>query len=388
MPALTLGVVGSSRKPDERRRPIHPDHLQRIDPELRARIHLEEGYGEPFGRHDADLAPLVAGFRTRDELLTQSDVVLLPKPLPADLAQLSEGQVLWGWPHVVQDVEMTQVAIDRGLTLIAWEAMNRWNGDGGFEGHIFHQNNELAGYCSVLHALGLTGRTGSYGRPLQAQVISFGATARGAVRALAGLGVRDITAYTQRSVASVLAPVAGVEFRQFGEDPKRPGGTLVLADESQGEPTGEPLAAALAEADVVVNCILQDTDRPLMFLTEDDLPNLRPGTLLIDVSCDPGMGFSWARATSFTDPMFTVGDGVHHYAVDHSPSYLWDAASWEISEALLPFLPGVLAGPEGWDADPTLARAIEVRDGRVVNPRVLSFQDRAPEHPHARQAAG
>ena len=388
MPALTLGVVGSSRKPDERRRPIHPDHLERIDPELRTRIHLEEGYGEAFGRRDADLAPFVAGLKTRDDLLRDSDVVLLPKPLPADLEQLTGGQVLWGWPHVVQDPEMTQVAIDRGLTLIAWEAMNRWDDGGRFQGHIFHQNNELAGYSSVLHALGLAGRTGAYGRPLTAAVISFGATARGAVRALSGLGVRDITVYTQRSVSSVLAPVGGVAFRQFGEDPAHLGRTLSLPDESQGEQgDAAPLARALAEADVIVNCILQDTDHPLMFLTEDDLPALRSGTVLIDVSCDPGMGFSWARATSFADPMFTVGDGVHHYAVDHSPSYLWDAASWEISEALLPFLPRVLAGPDAWDADPTLARAIELREGHVVNPRVLSFQGRAAEHPHARTAA-
>ena len=48
-----------------------------------------------------------------------------------------------------------------------------------------------------------------------------------------------------------------------------------------------------------------------------------------------------------------VGDDVHYYAVDHSPSYLWNSATWEISEALLPFLRTVLAGPAAWDADPT-----------------------------------
>ena len=36
--------------------------------------------------------------------------------------------------------------------------------------------------------------------------------------------------------------------------------------------------------------------------------------------------------------MFTVGGHVDYYAVDHSPSYLWNSATWEISEALLPFL--------------------------------------------------
>ena len=42
---------------------------------------------------------------------------------------------------------MTQLAIDRGLTLIAWEAMNHWNRDGTFSVHVFHKNNEMAGYC-------------------------------------------------------------------------------------------------------------------------------------------------------------------------------------------------------------------------------------------------
>ena len=51
------------------------------------------------------------------------------------------------------------------------------------------------------------------------------------------------------------------------------------------------------------------------------------------------MGFEWARPTSFDDPMFTVGEGVHYYAVDHSPSYLWNSATWENSEALLPTCP-------------------------------------------------
>src|SRR5699024_11341114 len=63
--------------------------------------------------------------------------------------ELRTGQVLWGWPHCVQDPEITQQAIDRALTLIAFEAMNHWTEDGGFGLHVFHKNNELAGYCSV-----------------------------------------------------------------------------------------------------------------------------------------------------------------------------------------------------------------------------------------------
>jgi alanine dehydrogenase len=122
---------------------------------------LEHGYGERFGYSDAQLAPLVGRMASRDQLVAQADVVLLPKPQPQDLAELRDGQTLWGWPHCVQDRAITQLAIDKKLTLIAFEAMNHWASDGGFGLHVFHKNNEMAGYSSVIHALALTGCHGT-----------------------------------------------------------------------------------------------------------------------------------------------------------------------------------------------------------------------------------
>jgi alanine dehydrogenase len=128
--------------------------------------------------------------------------------------------------------------------------------------------------------------------------------------------------------------------------------------------------------------VLQDPNAPLTFMAIDDLAAVIPGTLIVDVSCDEGMGFSWARPTTFTDPTIVVGDNVLYYAVDHSPSYLWNSATWEISEALLPFLRTVMAGSDAWDADDTIRRAIEIRDGVIRNPDILAFQGRASTYPH------
>ncbi|WP_216906735.1 N(5)-(carboxyethyl)ornithine synthase [Nocardia noduli] len=378
MKQLSVGVVATSRKDDEHRLAIHPAHLDRIDPGLRERIYLEHGYGDRFGYSDERLAPLVAGHRTREQLFAECDIVLLPKPLAEDLEHLRPGQVVWGWPHCVQDERMTQLAVDRGLTLIAWEAMNHWTKEGNFSVHVFHKNNELAGYCSVLHALQLRGSSGDYGRRMRAAVISFGATARGAVRALSALGISDVTVLTQRSVSAVASPFASVRMQHFVRDPANPTRILALK-----EPEPGPLAEMLANYDVVVNCILQDTEEPLMFVMNEDLPLFPRGTLFIDVSCDSGMGFEWARPTSFAEPMFDVGEGLHYYGVDHSPSYLWNSATWENSEALLEFLPIVMAGPDAWDGNETVRRAIEIREGRVQNLKILSFQGRAAAHPYA-----
>jgi alanine dehydrogenase len=379
MHGLSLGVVGTSRKPDERRLPIHPAQLERIDANLRRRMFFEHGYGHRFGVPDERFATHVGGIRTREQLMAECDVILLPKPVLADLVALPPGRVLWGWPHCVQDEELTQVAIDRRLTLIAWEAMHHWTHEGKFSLHVFHKNNELAGYCSVLHALQLIGVTGAYGRRLRAVVISFGATARGAVAALFALGVHDVDVLTHRSVPAVAAPIAPARLIHYERDPDRPHRAVALS--SSGS---RPVAELLADHDIIVNCILQDTDDPLMFVTGDELNLFAPGSLFIDVSCDKGMGFDWARPTSFSRPMFCVGSSLHYYAVDHSPSFLWNSATCEISEALIPFLATVMSGEGTWDADRTIHDAIEIHAGVVQNPKILSFQARSPSFPHER----
>ena len=376
-PQLSLGVLASTRKPDERRLPIHPLHVERIAPALRQRIILEQGYGERFGVPDSHLSTLVGRVAAREELLATADVVLLPKPQPEDLAEMRDGQVLWGWPHCVQDRAITQLAIDKKLTLIAFEAMNHWATDGGFGLHVFHKNNELAGYCSVLHALALTGSTGDYGRRLSAVVIGFGATARGAVTALNAHGIHDVQVLTNRGVAAVGAPIHSVNIVQFDHDDEAPFLSQVITERGR-----VPLAPFLAESDIVVNCTLQDPNNPITYLQTEDLAAFRPGSLIVDVSCDDGMGFSWARSTTFAAPMITAGDHINYYAVDHSPSYLWNSSSWEISQALQPFLETVMGGPGAWDANDTIARAIEIRDGVIRNEAVLQFQERAAEYPH------
>lgn len=376
MPELTLGVIARSRKENEFRLPIHPMQFGNIDASLRSRIFLEDGYGNGFDVSSEEIESLVGGFRSKRQLIDECDVILLPKPLEEDLAELSAGQTLWGWPHCVQQEGITQQAIDRRLTLIAWEAMNHWKRDGSFSVHVFHKNNELAGYSSVLHALQLRGATGEYGRRLKAAVISFGATGRGAVSALNALGIGDVSVLTHRDPTQVESPIHSARMYRYdrSDDSRR-----IFVEDVHGR---LGIAEFLAQQDVVVNCVLQDPDDPFMFVMNDEVKLFPDGALVVDVSCDEGMGFEWAVPTSFEDPMFAIDDRIHYYAVDHSPSYLWNSATWEISEALLPHIPAVLAGPDAWDRDETIRRAIEIRDGVIQNEKILSFQRRSPEYPH------
>jgi alanine dehydrogenase len=197
------------------------------------------------------------------------------------------------------------------------------------------------------------------------------------VTALNAHGIHDVRVLTNRDIAAVGSPIPSVDIVQFEHDPESPFASTVNTAEGP-----VPLPVYLAQNDIVVNCTLQDPNDPLTYLTLDDLDAFRPGSLIIDVSVDEGMGFSWARATSFAEPMITVGASTNYYAVDHSPSLLWNSTTWEISEALMPFLRTVMEGPASWAESDTIRRAIEIEDGRVRNEAILRFQGRSSEYPY------
>jgi len=380
---LKLGVIGSSQKANERRIPIHPDHLPRLPESVRRQLIFEKGYGAPFGISDEEIARQTGGIATRRELLADLGAVVLPKPVVEDLETLCEGGVLWGWPHCVQQQALTQVAIDRRQTLIAFEEMFVWGPDGQVGRHTFYKNNELAGYSAVLHALQLMGIDGHYGDQRKTVIISFGAVSRGAIYALKARGFRDITICIQRPDHEVREEVLDCEYVRLRSNAE--GGERHVVVTRDG--TERPFLDLLGEADIIVNGIFQNPDQPMMFVTAAEITRLKRGCLIIDVSCDEGMGFSFAKPTTFDDPMFKIGS-IDYYAVDHTPSYLWESASRSISAPLLVHLPTVLEGRDAWNENETIRRAVVIDRGVIQKPEILSFQKRKTDYPHEALATG
>ena len=374
---LKLGVVGTSKKENERRVPLHPDHLSRLPEDVRRQLIFEQGYGEPFGISDSALASRAGGTATRCELLADLGVVVLPKPELEDLKTLREGGILWGWSHCVQQRAITQVAIERKQTLIAFEEMFVWGPDGRAGRHTFYKNNELAGYCAVLHALQLKGLDGHYGDQRKIIIASFGAVSRGAIYALQARGFRDVTICIQRPDHEVREEVLDCHYVHLRRG--KQGEPRLLVVEHDG--TERPFLDLLSEADIIVNGVFQDPDAPLMFVTAEEVSRLKRDCLIVDVSCDEGMGFSFAKPTTFDEPMFKVGT-VDYYAVDHTPSYLWESASRSVSAALIVHLPTVLAGRESWLESETIRRAIVIDEGVILKRNILSFQKRNAPYPH------
>ena len=135
MGQLRLGVIGATRKENERRLPIHPHHFDRIDADVRASIYLEAGYGERFGVPDTQLSGWVAGMRSREQLIAGCDVILLLKPHARDLAELRHVQINeapdWaaleaaGWQRLAQvrNLELLRNLFRRPLEM--WLVLDR-----------------------------------------------------------------------------------------------------------------------------------------------------------------------------------------------------------------------------------------------------------------------
>lgn len=367
---MNIAVIGTSRKENEKRRPLHPDHLSAIPPNIRAHLFFEKSYGEPFGMGDDEIYTLT-GNKTLNRLTLLNDFqsILITKPVVEDIEEVQPGTQVCGWLHSVQQMQITQQAIDKKLTLLAWE--NMYHSTDRELIHVFYRNNELAGYCGVQHALECVGLDGNYGSPLSAAVICFGSVSRGAIYSLLAHGIRSITIYTQRNPSYIANQIPGLQYKQFTRT--KSGRAEVL--DLNGRKT--PLLDALSSCNIIINGILQNPTDPLMLIGEKDISYFRSKCIVIDVSCSKTMGFYFAKPTTFTNPVFDVGK-ITYYGVDHTPALMWSSATWEISRALLPYISFMVEETE----NSTLSDAIDIRQGEILNNDIILYQKRSSQYPY------
>jgi alanine dehydrogenase len=366
---LKTGIFATSSKKHEKRVPLHPELFSFIAPEICQYLVFESGYAAEYGYSDDYFRQHFGGVLAREDLFDGTDLWVLPKPTSSDFKYFKPGKTLWGWPHCVQGHAITQALLDNKMTTVAWEAMY-----GGRDHiHVFQKNNEMAGYAAVHHMMMLTGKNGYFGGTLKAAVLGFGSSGRGAVHALQTLGINHVDVFTQRPSHLVAAPAVGVN---FGNIAVRQAETYLCIN---GKEAGA--AAVLGQYDIIVNCVLQDPTNPVMFVQQGELNKLVRVRDIIDVSCDKEMGFYFAKPTDFDQPTFKVDSGyINYYSVDHTPALYWDAASYEISKALLPYLTPMVKGQ--WHSDATLSAAIEIENGSIINNKIIQFQHREANPPY------
>ena len=309
-----------SHKENENRRAMIPVDVQKIsNPEY---LYFEEGYGDVLGFTNQDYINAGANICSREEVL-KKDIVCDPKIGDAEYLDKLSNQTIFGWIHAVQNRDITDKLINGKLTVYAWEDM--------FEKgrHIFWRNNELAGEAAIMHAFQCWSKMPYDTR---VAVIGRGNTARGAIRILNMLGARVIQ-YDRRTEA-------------------------LLRDE-------------IGDYDAIVNCVLWDTSRTDHIIYRSDLKKMKPGSMIVDVSCDRCGGVETCIPTTIENPTYYV-EGIMHYAVDHTPSLFHKTFTIDNSKTIAAYIERLVKD----EPNEVLASALIIKDGIICDDRINKFQNR------------
>lgn len=310
-----------SHKENEKRRALLPTDIARI--RFPEKLYFETGYGDVLGYDDDDYSHFGCHLVSRNVVLNQ-DVICDPKIGDAEyLADLHEGQSIFGWIHATQNRDITDKIVGAKLTAYAWENMH-------YKGrHIFWRNNELAGEAAVIHAFQCYG---AMPYETKVAVLGRGNTARGAIKVLNMLGA-EVFQYDRRTEGL------------FREE--------------------------IGDYDVIVNCVLWDINRTDHIVYREDLKRMRRNSMIIDVSCDRHGGIETSIPTTIDNPIYQV-DGIVHYVVDHTPSIFYKTFTKNNSRILIDYLNQLMEDKCG----DVLKDSIVIFEGNIVDENINKFQKR------------
>lgn len=316
----TIGFPISHKENEYRRVIVPADIIKMKHPE---NLFFEKNYGEVLGISDEEYENVGCNVSSREEILTK-DAICDPKVGDAEyLGKLKTGQIIFGWIHATQNIDITDRLVKGKLTAFAWENMFE-------EGrHVFWHNNELAGEAAIIHAFQCYGKM-PFG--CKVAVIGNGNTARGALKVLNMLGA-EVVQYNRR--------------------------------------TEKLLSKEIGTYDVIVNCVLWDVNRKDHIIYQDDLKRMKKASMIIDVSCDKNGGIETSVPTSIDDPTYTQ-DGVLHYVVDHTPSIFYKTFSFNNSKIIYPFLDEIIENNYG----KIMKDSLIIENGKILDKDIIKYQRR------------
>lgn len=318
----TVGLIISHKNGEKRRALLPKDIAKNVkNPQ---QLFFEEGYGLSIGVSDDEYRAVGCNIVSREEALA-CDVIADVKLGDADyLDEIAPNKILFGWAHAVQNIPFTSNILKNNHTVIAWEDIFE-NGR-----YIFYRNREVAGEAAIMHAYRYCGKM-----PYDTKVaiLGNGQTAKGALRILHGLGA-EVDVYNRRLE------------KLFREK--------------------------MYEYDVLVNCVMWDTNRTDRIIYKEDLKKMKPGTMIIDVSCDPYLEIETSYPTPIDDPVYVV-DGVIHYTVDNTPGMFPITITKVLSEGISRYIDYIIEG--GFETYPeNLRTAVVIEDGHIRDERITTFR--------------
>jgi alanine dehydrogenase len=316
---------------------------------------VEQSAGLGSGFDDAAYAAAGAEVvATREEIYERADMIMhVKEPLAPEYDLIRPGQIVFTYLHLAANLELTQALIGSQAVCIAYETIQKE--DGSLP--LLTPMSEVAGRMAIQQgAKYLEMAQGGHGvllggvpgvDPASVVVIGGGIVGVNAAKMACGLG------------AKVYVLDKNLDRLRFLSD-IMPANCFMLYS------SPATVREQIRRADVVVGAVLIPGAKAPKLITRDMLKTMKPGSVLVDVAIDQGGCFETSRATTHSDPIYSV-DGVVHYCVANMPGAVPRTSTLALTNATLPY--ALQIANQGWQR--AVLESKEIRRGaNIVNGKV------------------
>ena len=290
------------------------------------RVVVQQGAGEGSGFGDdlyrqagADLAPTAEAAYGDAQL-----IVKVKEPQSEEWPFLKKDHVLFTYLHLAASKALTEALVSIECAAIAYETTE--DAKGQFP--LLRPMSEIAGRMSVqIGAHFLEKQQGGSGvllggvpgvPPGEVVVLGSGVVGASAVKIAVGMGAQ--------------VTVLSLDLWQLRMLDDGYPGRLVTVASSQSM-----IHHYVAGADLVIGAVYLPAARTPRVITRGMVSDMKPGSVLVDVSVDQGGCAETTRPTTHSDPVYAV-DGVLHYAVANIPGIVPHTSTLALTNATLPFI--------------------------------------------------
>ena len=281
-------------------------------------------------------------------------VVKVKEPLPQEFGFLREGLILFTYLHLAAERPLTEALLAHKVTAIAYETVQR--SDGSLP--LLTPMSQIAGRMAAQVAAHYLERTaGGRGKLLggvpgvrPADVVVIGGGTVGTNAALIALGMG----------AHVTVIDVNVDRLRYLSETLHGNLTTLSANPRN-------IAEAVHHADVVIGAVLKPGAKAPHLVTHRMVQNMKPGSVVVDVSVDQGGCVETSHPTTHSDPVYQL-DGVIHYCVPNMPGAVPRTSTYALSNVTLPYIQRL--ADQGFvkavRSDPALALGVNTYRGHIT----------------------
>ena len=348
---------------------------------LGGEVIVETGAGLAAGVVDKEFEDKGARIASRDEVFSQSDVIVQvrtyganPEAGKTDLTQLKNGQIVIGFGEPLAEAELAKEFSQTGSTLFALELLPRITRAQSMD--VLSSMATVAGYKAVLIAANELPRMfpmmmTAAGTVAPAKVLVIGAGVAGlqaiasAKRHGAVVSAYDVRPAVKEQVESLGAKFVEMELETTGAEDK--GGYAKEMGEEFIRKQRELMTKVVAENDIVITTAAIPGKKSPILVTEEMVKGMQPGSVIVDLAAERGGNCELTKAGETV-----VYNNVKIIGPINLPAMVAFHASQMYARNVTTFLQNMVKDGEinlNME-DEIISDTMVTRDGDVVNPRV------------------